>query len=371
MPTISPWFRLVRARTLIAVLGALALAMSAAVATAPTAHASTPTLTLSVSSGVSGSGVKVGGAGFKRSSVVTVTMAGQPVKAFRTDRRGSFSTRVRVPQLPPGGTTIRAAAARKDVTVRFNVLATAPTLARTIAPAPGVVLSEAFDGPDGTFVSSTDFWNSSDQGLSRNATWFSESGAMQRVANAGRTTSDYFRMWTRQNDLSHVKAELDVRFNGFVSGTSGWHGINLWLHKQMCTPVPSCSAVNDPNNKGGNSGYALDFMNRDGSLTILKKVPGDTRGTWPTGNVGYVEGGTYYLLAQTTFRPNPGQTYRFAGTSIDNGDGTSTLQVIIDGQVRLQVRDNGSIGGPRLGAGRVGLRSDFADMNADNLTITR
>lgn len=247
----------------------------------------------------------------------------------------------------------------------------APAPTTSPAPAPSPLLAETFDGVDGTFVSQTDFWGSTDLGLSKNATWFSESGTMLRSGGAGKTSSDYFRMWTRSNDLAYVKADVDVTFNGFTSGTAGWHGINLWLHKQMCTPVPSCSAVNDPSNKGGNSGYALDFLNRDGNLAILKKVPGDTRAQWPTSNIGFAEGGTYYYLAGSTFRPTVGQRYRLTGQTIDNGDGSTTLQILVDGRLLLQVRDDGKIGGPRLGAGRVGLRSDFAHMTADDFTITR
>ncbi len=248
---------------------------------------------------------------------------------------------------------------------RLSCTAPAPT------PTSSVVLRETFTGPDGTFVSSGQFWGSSDRGASRNPTWFAESGSMRRTAGTGRVTFDQwnFRMYTRQNDLSHVTVNSDIRFNGWYGGSGGWQGINLWLHRQMCIPYPSCSAVNDPNNKGGNGGYALDFMNRDGSLTILKKVPGDTRAKY-AGATAYVEGGTYYPMAQTTFRPNRGQTYRLTGQSVDNGDGSTTLRVVVDGQVKLQVRDDGRIGGPRLGPGRVGLRTDYADVTVDNLSIS-
>lgn len=251
---------------------------------------------------------------------------------------------------------------------------TSPAPTTTTSPAPTTtspLLVETFDGADGTFVSQNDFWSSTDLGLSKNATWLAESGTMLRSGGTGRTSSDYFRMWTRSNDLAHVSADVDVTFNGFTSGTAGWHGINLWLHKQMCTPVPSCSAINDPSSKAGNSGYALDFMNRDGGLTILKKVSGDTRAQWPASNIGFVEGGTYYYLAGSTFRPTVGQRYRFSGRTVDNGDGSTTLQILVDGRLLLQVRDDGKVGGPRLGAGRVGLRSDFAHMTVDDFTITR
>jgi hypothetical protein len=354
-------------RRLPAFVATLLVALSMSGMAAPSAQATAPSLRLNVTSGAPSSQVTITGNNFTSNTMGALYIADRRVASFRTDSQGRLSSGAVIPHVAAGETRVRASTRHTRATTPLRVLA--PSF--VAAPAPAVLLSESFTGPDGTFVSSSDFWSSADRGLSKNRMWVSESGAMMRTANAGRTRSDYFRMWTRQNDLRFVKAELDVRFNGFVSGTAGWHGINLWLNKQMCTPVPSCSAMNDPFNKGGNSGYALDFMNRDGSLTILKKVSGDTRKAWPASNIGFVEGGTYYYLAQSTFRPTPGQTYRFGGQVLDNGDGTSTLRVLIDGQVRLQVRDDGRIGGPRLGAGRVGLRSDFADMTVDNLTITR
>ena len=53
----------------------------------------------------------------------------------------------------------------------------------------------------------------------------------------------------------------------------------------------------------GRSGYALDFMNRDGSLSIQKKVAGDIRDRWSEGALSYSNGGTYYSLATTEWMP--------------------------------------------------------------------
>lgn len=233
-----------------------------------------------------------------------------------------------------------------------------------VEPAHRVV--EPFAGPDGVFVDSDDFWNSSDRGRRQNPEWFAEAGSLERERSAGRTRSPALRMWTRRDDLAFVTAEMDLRFDGWTAGGEPWHGVNLWLNRTLCTPVPACSAVDDG---GGNSGYALDFLNRDGSLSILKKVPGDTRARWPQGEVGVAQGGTYYSLAQTRWQPERGRTYRFGGRSLDRGNGTSSLQVLIDGKVLLEADDDGTVGGPRLTGGRLGLRSDFVALTVDDLVV--
>ncbi|MCU1592058.1 MAG: hypothetical protein JWP11_3314 [Frankiales bacterium] len=241
------------------------------------------------------------------------------------------------------------------------------------SPSPAAVqplVTADFNGPDGMFADSAAFWGSGDRGLAQNPSWFAESGSIQRRSSAGWANSPVFRMWTRRTDLAGARADLTVRFNGWAGGSEAWHGINLWMNYTLCTPFPGCSAVND-RGVGGNGGYALDFMNRDGSLTILKKVPGDTTATWPTGNVGASNGGTYYWLKNTTFTPQIGRTYRFSGRVIDNGNGSNTLQVLIDGVVRLEVLDDGRIGGPPQYGGRVGLRSDYADMTVDDFSVSK
>lgn len=231
------------------------------------------------------------------------------------------------------------------------------------------VLRESFEGPDGAFVTERAF-RTADLGVAENATWLAESGQVFRRGSAGETDSSVMRMWTRRTDLAFTTAEMDVRFNGWNGGSSGWHGINLWMNETFCTPAPGCTRLQDGATSEGPSGYALDFMNRDGSLTILKKVAGDTRGTW-AGAVSYSNGGTYYQLAKTTWTPTVGQTYRWAGRVVDNGDGSTTLQVLVDGRVLLAVVDDARVGGPRLTGGRVGLRSDYADLTVDDLTIRR
>ena len=237
------------------------------------------------------------------------------------------------------------------------------------APAARVLLAEDFTGPDGPFVSQSAFYGSPDGGVQENPDWFAESGELVRRAGKGRTQSEVFRMWTRRTDLAFPTVSMDVRFHGWTGGDQPWHGINLWLNETLCSPAPTCSRVDD---RGGVSGYALDFVNRDGTVTVLKKVAGDTRERWPEGATSFVQGGTYYELASAEWSPVHGRSYRFGAQALDLGRGRTLLRTSVDGRVLLEVVDDGSVGGPALsGGGRVGLRGDFADLEVDDLRITR
>lgn len=212
------------------------------------------------------------------------------------------------------------------------------------------LVSETFDGNDGAFVTSGAFWGRADRGLSENREWFAESGSLFRRSGTGSTAAAVFRMWTRRTDLAFSQVALDIRFNRWSGGSKQWHGVNLWLNHRLRTPADG-SAVDDAPRQ---EGYAVDFLNRDGMVYIQKKV-----------------GDRYYMLKQDAWRPVTGQWYRWGGRVIDNGDATSTIQVLVDGRVVQEVVDDGSVGGPRLLGGRVGLRSDYADLNVDNVTIGR
>ena len=151
-------------------------------------------------------------------------------------------------------------------------------------------------------------------------------------------------MWTRRTDLAFTKIEMDIRFNGWTGGTAGWHGINLWLNRKLRSNSDG-SRINDGPQQ---EGYVVDFLNRDGSLLIMKKV-----------------GDTYHTMSKTTWTPQQGRWYRWGGRVIDNGNGTSTIQILLEGQVVLQATDYGV----QLHGGRVGLRGDHSNFNVDNLTV--
>ena len=242
-----------------------------------------------------------------------------------------------------------------------------PLLGLCSPPAP--LLEEEFAGGDGVFVSAGAFWNSDDLGEHENPTWLSESGAMLRRDEAGRVEGGAFRMWTRDPGFAFSRVDLDVTFHGWAGGSASWHGINLWLNASLCIPAGDCSKIDDA--AGGTGGYAVDFMNRNGVVTVLKKVPGDTRGRWAAGATGHTQGGTYYELASARFHPADGRTYRLTGSVADDGRGGAVLQVLVDGGVVLDVVDDGSKGGPPLSGGRVGFRTDSAVATVDDVEIHR
>jgi len=219
------------------------------------------------------------------------------------------------------------------------------------------LLIETFDGPNGLFASEGDFYGSSDLGASKSPVWAATSGSINRENNTGRSTfSNWaFRMYTRKTDYSFTKLAVDVKFNGWFGGSGGWQGVNLWLNQELKVPDDG-SRINDAN---GNSAYLVDFMNRDGSFLIMKKdnLPQPA--------------GSYYELAVTRWTPNPGQTYHLEGRTIKNSNGSVTIEVYIDGVLKLRGVDDASRGGPILTGGRVGVRGDYADFTIDNLTITR
>jgi len=213
----------------------------------------------------------------------------------------------------------------------------------------GNAINEHFDGAGETFVGAGAFWSLADRGVQQNANWFAESGTMYRRAGTGWTNSPVFRMWTRRTDLAFASVQMDIRFNGWSGGGQNWHGVNLWLNRTLRAPSNG-SRINDGPRQGG---YAVDFLNRDGAFVIQKKV-----------------GSRYHLLHRRTWRPTRGVWYRWAGRVVDNQNGTHTIEVLIDDQVVQSVTDNGSVGGPPLRGGRVGLRGDYADVSVENLSVT-
>lgn len=223
------------------------------------------------------------------------------------------------------------------------------------------LIAESWTGADGTvWVSSGAFWNSpADDGAYENARWFAESGSISLLGNTGRSTSSLMRAWTRRKDLTYPRVEVDVRFDGWVSGTASWHGINLWLNYRLKTPEDG-SRINDADatDSRSPSGYAIDFNNRDGTIYISKKTGA----------------GVYFFPVSTTFTPTVGQWYRIVAEVIDNGT-TTTIRLLRAplGQTPVEIlswTDDGTTGGARLTGGRVGLRSDYADVRFDNLSIT-
>lgn len=230
------------------------------------------------------------------------------------------------------------------------------------------VMTERFDRADGRWVDSEDFWGEEDQGRSRNADWFANDGALEVRGGQAQTEDRQFRMYTWRDDLQDPSVTFDLTWHGFSGGEADWRGMAIWLNRTACTPVPECDAVNDPE---GNSGYMLRFVAADGFMIVNKKVSGDTREEFPERATDFVQGGTYYWLDKVAWEPEQGRTYRLEGSVSKGAGGSRVIEMRVDGERLLRVVDDGSIGGPPLTGGRVGVRGDYADMTIDDLEIRR
>ena len=246
-------------------------------------------------------------------------------------------------------TAALVAACLPDFGPRTPIAAGSVVDVRPLSVERGSTIIEDFDAAGDTFISAGAFWSFADRGVQQNANWFAESGGMSRRSGTGWTNSPVFRMWTRRTDLAFASVQMDIRFNGWSGGREGWHGVNLWLNRALRTPSDGSRVDDGPRQEG----YTVDFLNRDGAVVIQKKV-----------------GDRYHLLHRQTWRPTPGAWYRWAGRVVDNQNGTHTIQVLINDQVVQEVTDNGSVGGPPLRGGRVGLRGDHADISVENLSVT-
>ena len=237
------------------------------------------------------------------------------------------------------------------------------------APGSSALLSEAFGGSDGVFADQGAFWGAKDLRI----------GPEQHVVRGVRRGAASFR--GRIHQLFR-DAHVDAAYGpGLHQGRDGpplqrvheWsrelaRRPDLWLNETLCTPAPGCSKVQD-GPSAGPSGYALDFMNRDGKLTILKKVHGDTRAD---------VAGCDELRQRRHVLP---ARWHAVGAS-----GWRDVQVCRSSHRQRQRHSNtagphrraGEVGSRRHRTSRgpahpraVGLRSDYADYTVDNISVTR
>jgi hypothetical protein len=224
-------------------------------------------------------------------------------------------------------------------------------------------------GYSGQFVNESWFWNDADLGYAKNPRWFAESGVMSLDGGSGRcrVDEDVFRMWTRNSELGSfgdVKVSADYYFDAGYSGggytSEGWHGGKFWLRRQLCTNEASCSKIDD-NGDGNQLGYSAEFHTQQNLILIQKRDKYGCAGQPQTG---------YYILGQTSYT-FPQDTWKnVAGTVKNNANGSVTIQVIVDGVVKLTATDSGACGSSPLTApGRVGVRADFVNSLFDNIKI--
>lgn len=247
--------------------------------------------------------------------------------------------------------------------------APAPAPAPTPAPAGTVLFSDQFTGTDGLITNGYAYWKSWDTTAIRDANWAVESGSMFRLSStawtgvpdnvwgmdrlsSNGTGSQIFRAWTKRKDFTSVRADFDLKNNGYTAGSPdrpavAWDGIKVWLHHTYDL-----------------YGYALEVNRRQGNVIIQKKVA-----------AGNADGYQYHILCNTPWDTNPnpariGTWERVGAVARNNADGSVTLQVLRNGAVALQCVDTGSVGGAPLRSGDIGIRGDNTNFQFDNVTVT-
>lgn len=274
--------------------------------------------------------------------------------------------------------------------MRLRLLATlvvAFVLVPAVAAA-NIAVTEPFNEADGMFASSTDFWENADLGAAQNPRWFSESGKWYRVSNALRQPSvtggsypstGQSRMWTRRTDLEYPTVRLDFRLNAKIGSDENAGGPKIVVHRKLMTDE-SGSRVND----GASEAYFVDLARGISTSTwyIQKKHWGDTTRSYAGGNYHSSFGGTYYVLGSGTFTPTIGTWYSAEVKVIPLTARSLKIEVWRGLQGRslsliASVTDDGTVGGPALtdagltgpGPRRVGIRTDWYDMDFDNIQI--
>jgi len=223
------------------------------------------------------------------------------------------------------------------------------------------LLFDDFAGADGVITNHYAFWHGDDDDSAfRDDIWEMESGCALRRDNAlwtgvptsnipnrdcsNGSGSEVFRLWTKRS-FQNVSVTLSLRNNGYVSGAVGersWDGIKVWLRRQGGTgPVRL---------------YTAEVNRRQGNVIIQKKC-GDAdyhiigQG-WPEGSAASIG------------------TWENVGGSVTNlPDGSVKLTVIRHGRTVLEATDTGIGCAPITSGGRVGIRGDYTNFNADDFLV--
>ena len=236
---------------------------------------------------------------------------------------------------------------------------TAPTPAEVEAPVADALLFDDFTGPDGVITNHYAYW-STDPTAFRDDIWEMESGCALRRDNtlwtgvptsnipnrdcSNGSGSEIFRLWTKPS-FKNVSVSLMLRNNGYVSGAVGersWDGIKVWLRRQGGTgPVRL---------------YTAEVNRRQGNVIIQKKC-GDAdyhiigQG-WPEGSAASI-----------------GTWEKVGGSVTNQPDGSVKLTVERHGRTVLEATDTGIGCAPITTGGRVGIRGDYTNFNADDFLV--
>jgi Concanavalin A-like lectin/glucanases superfamily len=263
-------------------------------------------------------------------------------------------------------------------------------LTLTLAASAGanVAIIDQFNEGETTFAASADFWNEADLGVSRNAHWLSESGNWYRVSNALHQSSvaggsypstGQSRLWSRRIDLDYPTVRLDFRINERIGSDENAGAPKIVVHRKLMTDLTG-SRIND----GATEAYYIDLARGITRNTwyIQKKQSGDTTSLYAGGNYSPSFGGTYYVLTSGTFTPTLGTWYSAEVKVIPLTSTSLKIEVwrgLTGRSLSLvaSVTDDGTVGGPALtdagltgpGPRRVGIRTDWYDVDIDNVEV--
>lgn len=225
----------------------------------------------------------------------------------------------------------------------------------------GALFSDSFTGANGVITNHYAFWSPDDKTAYRDPNWEMESGCALRQENtlwtgvptsnepnkdcSNGSGSEIFRFWSKAN-FGDVSVSFNLRNNGFVSGAEGersWDGVKIWLRRQ------------------GGSGsvglYTVEVNRRQGNILIQKKCAGST---------------DYLILNQD--RPDGsaaqvGSWEKVGGIVKNRPDGSVYLAMVRHGETVLEATDTGEGCAPLTSPGRVGIRGDYTNFNADDFLV--
>lgn len=302
-------------------------------------------------------------------------------RARRIARRGKLRVRVRSGHRRAARIVSHASARRAALWVRRSardsvrlrvVTETQETVAPTErepvttedeqAPVGDALLFDSFTGEDGVITNHYAFWSPDDDSAFRDDVWEMESGCALRSDNtlwtgvptsnlpnrncSNGSGSEVFRLWTKRS-FTDVNVTFSLRNNGYVSGAEGersWDGIKIWLRRQ------------------GGSGsvglYTAEVNRRQGNIMVQKKCAGSDE---------------YHILSQA--RPDGsdaaiGEWEKVGGSIKNEADGSVKITLMRHGQTVLEATDDGVGCAPYTTAGRVGIRGDYTNFNADDFLVT-
>lgn len=226
---------------------------------------------------------------------------------------------------------------------------------------PEALLFDDFTGRDGVITNHYAFWSPGDDSAFRSEIWEMESGCARRQNNtlwsgvptsnlpnrdcSNGSGSEVFRLWTKRS-FTNVNVTMSLRNNGYAVGSQGersWDGIKIWLRRQGAS--------------GSVGLYTAEVNRRQGNIMIQKKCGGSD---------------TYHILNQA--RPEGaaasiGEWEKVGGSVVNQPGGSVKLTLMRHGQTVLEATDGGVGCAPITTAGRMGIRGDSTNFNADDFLV--